>query len=147
VWFFSLDVNSELAAAAARTFFRLPYHYADIEMEASARRCEFQSERASDEPAEFSASWSIGKSLPKSPPESREFFLTERYCLYTESNGELFRARIHHEPYPLQEAKLEAYETNLLEVNGLAAPRNQPLVHYAEEVSVDIWFLEPIEDE
>jgi hypothetical protein len=143
VWFFSLDVNSELAASAARTVFYLPYHYADIELYDDDEEIEFEMQRDSD--AEFTATWSIGKELPLAQPGSREFFLTERYCLYTENEGDLYRTRIHHQPWPLRAATLEELDTNLFEANRLPVPRNEPLVHYADEVNVDIWYLEKVE--
>ena len=144
VWFFSLDVNSELAAIAARTVFYLPYHYADIELlDDIDDHIDFQMQRGND--AEFSASWSIGKELPVAQPGSREFFLTERYCLFTENEGDLHRARIHHQPWPLRTATLEDFETNLFEANRLPIPRNEPLVHYADEVNVEIWYLEKVD--
>lgn len=94
----------------------------------------------------FRAAWTTGDTLPKAQPETREFFFTERYCLYAESDGDIYRTRIYHEPWQLQEATLKNYETNLFDINRLPTPKTQPIVHYAEEVSVDIWYLEPVED-
>jgi hypothetical protein len=47
----------------------------------------------------------------------------------------------------LREATLKNWETNLFEVNRLPVPKGQPIVHYAEEVNVDIWYLESVEDD
>ena len=79
-------------------------------------------------------------------PGSREFFLTERYCLYTADEEQPYRARIHHQPYPLQKAILQSCQTNLFQANGLPVPAGTPLVHYAAEVNVDIWGLEEVVD-
>lgn len=94
----------------------------------------------------FRAAWTVGEPLPKAQPGTREFFLTERYCLYAESDGDLYRARIFHEPYPLQEATVKSYETNLFDINRLPTPKTEPIVHYAEAVTVDIWYLESVEE-
>ena len=145
VWFFSLDVNSKMAAAAARAFFHLPYYHAEIDF-TGKRTFTFKADRQSGAEAKLRASWSAGEELPVSQPGSREFFLTERYCLYTESDGDLYRARIHHQPWPLQKATLKNLQTNLFEINRLPIPQNEPIVHYAEEVNVDIWYLEAVED-
>jgi hypothetical protein len=40
--------------------------------------------------------------LGEARPDSLDFFLIERYCLYLFNDGTLFRARIHH---PLETAK------------------------------------------
>jgi uncharacterized protein len=145
VWFFSLDCNSYAAALAARTFFFLPYYDAEIELEQEGKRIEYSSERTEEPPAEFSASWKIGATLPYSHPGSLEFFLTERYCLYSERDGELYRGRIYHEPWPLQKASLSSLESSMVESLGLPTPKGEPLLHYAEEISVDIWPLEDLE--
>ena len=145
VWFFSLDCNGYAAALAARTFFFLPYYHAEIELEQEGKRIEYSSERTEEPPAEFFASWKIGDTLAYSHPGSLEFFLTERYCLYSERDGELYRARIYHEPWPLQQASLVSLESSMVESLGLPTPKGEPLLHYAEEISVDIWPLEDLE--
>jgi uncharacterized protein len=145
VWFFSLDCNSAAAVLTARTFFFLPYYHAEIELEQQGNRINYSSERTEDPPAEFSASWRAGDTLDYSHPGSLEFFLTERYCLYSERDGELYRARIHHEPWPLQKATLGSLESTMVESLGLPTPKGEPLLHYAEEISVDIWPLEDLE--
>ena len=145
VWFFSLDVNSLIAATTARAFFHLPYHHADIDV-TGKRSFKFRAQRSSGD-ADFSAAWTIGEELPVAQPGTREFFLTERYCLYAESDGEVYRARIFHEPYSLREATLKSYDTNLFEVNRLPTPKTEPIVHYADEVDVEIWYLESLDDD
>ncbi len=145
VWFFSLDANSRTAVLGARNFFYLPYHYAEIDLEQTGRRIDYALSADEDPPIVFDASWNIGDPLKESQPGSLEFFLTERYALYTESNEQLYRAQIHHQPWPLQTAELIKFNTNILEANGLPQPTEDPLVHYAEEVNVDIWPLERVD--
>jgi uncharacterized protein YqjF (DUF2071 family) len=146
VWFFSLDTNSGPAALAARTLFHLPYYTADIEIEEVDQQINYVLRRDEDPPAEFQATWTVGKRLPPSQPGTREFFLTERYVLYAESQGELYRARIHHQPWILREVELADFSSNIFEANGLPKPKTEPLLHYGEEVNVDVWFLENVQD-
>ncbi len=141
VWFFSLDCNSTAAVLAARTFYFLPYYKAEIELEETNEKIDYSLVRSEDPPAQFEASWKIGEALPTSPPGSLEFFLTERYCLYSERDGRLHRARIHHEPWPLRKAKLISLDSSMIESHGLPTPKGEPLLHYCEEISVDIWPL------
>jgi uncharacterized protein YqjF (DUF2071 family) len=145
VWFLSLDANSSAAVLAARTVFHLPYYHADIKMEGKTR-IKYRLDRREDPPAEFKAMWKVGESLPQAQPGSREFFFTERYMLYSEHEGGLYRARIYHEPWELYDAELVEFGSTMLECHQIPQPKSQPILHYAEEISVDIWFLENIEE-
>ncbi|HZE72055.1 MAG TPA: DUF2071 domain-containing protein [Pyrinomonadaceae bacterium] len=144
VWFFSLDANSAAAVLAARTFFFLPYYHAEMELDQDGNKIKYSSVRSDDPPAELQATWTIGERLPFSHPGSLEFFLTERYCLYSERGGNLYRGRIHHEPWPLQEAALTFFNSTMIESQGLPTPKDAPLLHYCEEIKVDIWPLEGV---
>ena len=144
VWFFSLDANSRAAVLGARTFFHLPYFNAEIEMEGK-KKIKYRLDRIDEPAAQFRAAWTVGEPLPKSQPGSREFFLTERYILYTEYDDDLYRAHIHHEPWQLYEAELTSFSSTMLEANRLIQPKTQPLLHYADEVNVDIWSLELVD--
>lgn len=145
VWFFSLDANSRALVLGARTFFHLPYYNADIKIEGK-HKLKYRLKRRDEPAAVFKAEWAVGKALPKSQPGSREFFLTERYILYTEFEGELFRARVHHEPYQLYEAELTSFASSMLEPLQIPQPKTHPILHHVEEVSVDIWNLESVKD-
>jgi len=147
VWFFSLDASSAAAVLAARTFFFLPYFAAEMELDQTGQTIQYSSVRIDEPAAEFNASWRFGDTLPYSHPGSLEFFLTERYCLYSEKDGELYRARIHHEPWPLQEATVSRLSSSMIEALDLPGPKDEPLVHYCEKISVDIWSLEGVEDQ
>lgn len=142
VWFFSLDCNSAAAVLGARTFYHLPYYNAEIELEQEAKTIDYSLSRIDDPPAEFEASWKIGDTLDYSHPGSLAFFLTERYCLFSESEGDLYLARIYHEPWPLQKATLISLSSSMIESQDLPTPKGDPLLHYAEEISVEIWPLE-----
>lgn len=142
VWFFSLDCNSRVAVLAARTSFFLPYFNANIELKQEDKTISYHLERTDEPTAAFSAGWEILETLPTSEPGSLEFFLTERYCLYSARKDKIYRARIRHQPWPLRRANLGAFESTMLEVHGLQTPNCPALLHYAEEVNVDIWPLE-----
>ncbi|HEV7377944.1 MAG TPA: DUF2071 domain-containing protein [Pyrinomonadaceae bacterium] len=141
VWFFSLDANGSVAVITARTFFHLPYFNAEMSLEESGKTIVYSSSRTEhDAPAaEFDATWKIGETLPYSHPGSLEFFLTERYCLYAAHKQKLYRCRIFHQPWPLQKAELSTLSSTMIESHGLPTPEDAPLLHYAEEISVDIW--------
>lgn len=146
VWFFSLDCNSSAAVFGARLLYHLPYYNADIELTENAGAIEYSLTRTDDPPAEFSASWQVGKPLPRSEPGSLEFFITERYCLFSEHDDKIYQARIHHRPWPLRSAKLISLESAMIESHGLLTPKEDPHLHYCEELSVDIWPLRRLTD-
>jgi uncharacterized protein YqjF (DUF2071 family) len=145
VWFFSLDANNPLAVIAARTFFSLPYYTASQSLDEEENRVCFESSRMSEE-AKFRAVWTIGDDLPQAEPGTLDFFLIERYCLYTtDDKKKLYRCRILHQPWRLQETKeLSEFESSMIEANGLPTPEGEPLLHCGGPVDVDVWALEEV---
>ena len=141
VWFFSLDASSSLAVMGARMLYGLPYYNADISMDREEDTVDYSLTRTDEPTAEFDAVWTIGEELPYAHPGTLEFFLVERYCLYAEKNGEIYSARIYHEPWPLREAVLSSLSSGMIESLGLPTPEGEPLLHFSEGVSVDIWPL------
>lgn len=147
VWFFSLDASNALAVLAARLGFHLPYFRADMHLEEAGESLTFSSRRTDSDgpPAEFSARWTRGKSLPRPAPDSLEFFLVERYCLYAGRAGELYRARIWHEPWSLRAAVVESLSSTIAEPHGMVLPAGPALVHaQGEPLAVEVWPLQRI---
>lgn len=146
VWFFSLDAANRLAVWAARKFYNLPYFNAEMELDQIDNAIRYSSRRVDRRgaPAHLQAAWAIGDPLPQSSRGSLEFFLTERYCLYSERKGEVYRARIQHKPWPLRKAQLNSFDSSMIESHGLPTPEGQPLLHYCEELNVNIWPLRKI---
>ena len=140
IWFFSLDAESRLAVEAARRTYALPYHHASMRAHSLGEAVDYVSRRRDD------GHGFDGRYRPTgvaAPPQqgTLEHFLTERYCLYTTRDGELFRADIHHPPWPLQPAEAEIRENTMpppgIELDG------EPLLHFSERQDVIIWPLEP----
>jgi uncharacterized protein YqjF (DUF2071 family) len=146
VWFFSLDAANNLAVWGARTFYYLPYFNAEMSLRQQGVRIEYASTRkdARGPAAGLRATWTIGKPLPQSQPGSIEFFLTERYCLYSCHHERLYRSRIFHRPWPLQSATLDSYQSTMIKSIGVEEPASEPLLHYAESIAVDIWPLRKV---
>jgi uncharacterized protein YqjF (DUF2071 family) len=148
VWFLSLDINSPFAKWGGRQFFFLPYHNAEMSLKQEGTKIFYHSRRTSADapPARFDAAWEYGERLPQTEPDSLEFFLTERYCLYSVFKEQLYRCRVFHQPWPLQAAEVSSHNSTMLEATGIqTAPAGDPLLHYAEELKVDIWPLVRVE--
>jgi uncharacterized protein YqjF (DUF2071 family) len=142
VYFFSLDANSALAVAAARTLFHLPYFVATMNVDKRDGQFVYTSTRQTrrDGVAEFAATYRpIGYAVT---PEkgSLEHFLTERYCLYTvDTSSRAKRLEIHHPPWPLQTAEATIAVNTMAEAAGIRVPSTAPLLHFARRQDVVAW--------
>lgn len=95
VWFFSLDCNQPIAVELARRFFHLPYQHAEMTLEGSEYHCR---RKKQNETAVYD--FKAEGDLQTAEPGSLEFFLLERYLLFSaRPNGDLFTGRVHHAPY------------------------------------------------
>jgi uncharacterized protein YqjF (DUF2071 family) len=140
IWFFSLDASSQLAVEAARRLYRLPYFRARIALRRRGDRIVYECARGDGRA--FSGSYEpVGEPAP-ARAGSLEHFLVERYCLYAGDEGRLFRAEIHHRPWPLQPAHAEI-ELNTMPPAWLRLD-GEPLLHYSQRQDVVIWPLEPL---
>ncbi len=139
IFFFTLEAASQLAVTAARALFRLPYHFARM---SAARRDEwidYRSERP-DGSAAFAAAYRPIGPVQEPRPGSLEYFLTERYALYTVlRNGHVLRGDIHHEVWPLQPAEATISRNTLPATFGFAIDGEAPLLHYADRQDSLIW--------
>ena len=110
VYFFSLDASNLLAVMVARSFYHLPYYWAEMRIESQSER-EFgfySRRRLTSKPVIFKARYrGLGptRKLTEMRSGTLEYFLTERYCLFSQNSAnELVRANVHHVPWPLEDA-------------------------------------------
>lgn len=142
VWFFSLDADSLAAVIGASTCYRLPYHLASMSCNEQENRIRYRSRRSVAGPApSFEATWCQGETLGEAAPESLEFFLVERYCLYAAQGETIYRARIHHRPWRLRQVQLLGMESSMLAAQGLPKVEGAPLLHGAASQEVSVWPL------
>jgi uncharacterized protein len=139
IWFFSLDASSQLAVEAARRLYRLPYFRAEISVRRRGDEFVYDCSRGGGKA--FSATYGAEGGVVTAEPGSLEHFLTERYCLYAQHEGELFRADIHHRPWPLQPARAQI---DLNTMPPLKVSQADPLVHFSARQDVVIWPLENV---
>ena len=145
VYFFSLDARNLLAVGIARIFYHLPYYWAQMNLEQrSEREFDFYSRRLwSKKPVIFRARYrGLGptRKLAESRPGSLEYFLTERYTLFSHNGAkQLVRANVHHVPWPLEEAEAEIERNDLPASLGINLPKTDPVLHYSRRLAVYIW--------
>jgi hypothetical protein len=53
------------------------------------------------------------------------------------------KGEIHHLPWPLEAAEVEIEINELPAAHGIRLPNIAPVVHYARELSVYVWAMEP----
>ena len=141
IWFLSLDAGNALAVWAARRFFHLPYHRAHIQVRSQGEAIDYPLRRLGkgDAPA-FAATYRPVSDAYESVPGTLEHWLTERYCLYAQCRrGRLYRAEVHHVPWPLQAASCEIRVNTMLRPHGLEVKQPVPLLHFARRLDVVVW--------
>jgi uncharacterized protein YqjF (DUF2071 family) len=141
VFFFSLDAASRICVWAARQFWSLPYHYADMSLTQTGEHIDYTMQRRSNG-AQLRVKYRLGELLGSSEPGSPEFFFLERYLMFTESNGQISSGQVYHTPYPAQAAEVLELHDDLVASAGLGSCEGLPeFTHYASGVDVEVFSL------
>ncbi|WP_009962400.1 YqjF family protein [Verrucomicrobium spinosum] len=137
VWFYSLDCNQPLAVWTAQTFFHLPYQHARMTAEfGTGKEIHYRCHRVgAPEGSEFR--YQLGATPTLAEPGTLEFFLAERYLLFAHTPRGIFRGQVHHEPYPLVPAQVNAWDDRILQMQGFASP-GRPPDHVVGSPGVDV---------
>jgi uncharacterized protein YqjF (DUF2071 family) len=144
VYFFSLEAASSIAVAVARLQFGLPYYWAHMRLRRSEGRLTYQTRRTIGGHPRSAVTFTPGDRLGVSRPGTLEHFLIERYVLHVERGGRLWRGQVHHAPYVVRSATVQALRDELIGAAGLPQPSGPPaLVHYVRGVDVEIFQIQP----
>lgn len=142
VYFLSLEAESALACLAARATFGLPYFWATMHRHEHQGVVSYETDRHLGGPAKSTFRYRVGPALGPSEPGSLQHFLVERYYLFVEKGGAMYRGRVHHAPYPVRSAEVLSVDEGLIERAGLPRPSGPPaLAHYSEGVDVEVFNL------
>lgn len=145
VYCFSFDTNKLLTIAVARSFYHLPYHWAEMRFEQrTEREFVFYSRRLlTTRPVIFKARYrGLGpnRKLAEMRSGTLESFFTERSCLFSTNRvGEPIRAHLHYVPLPLEEAEAQIDHNDLAAPLGIQLPDQEPVLHYSRRLAVYIW--------
>lgn len=141
VYFFSLDAGSLSAVWGARIFYRLPYWKASMKVKGKGSdTIDYRSKREhGPKPANFRASYRPTSAVSRAVPGSLAYFLSERYCLYSTNGKRVYRADIHHLPWPLQAAEFEIEENTMVSILGIDLPAQTQLANFSRELRVLVW--------
>lgn len=142
IWFFSLDASNPVAVRLARTTFSLPYFDAEMSCHAHDGEVRYRSVRThrGAPEARFAGRYRpVGETF-NSRPGTLEHFLTERYCLYSASEGgNIYRGDIHHHHWPLQLAEAEVESLAMTTQIGVMLPETEPLLHFSRRLDTLAW--------
>lgn len=145
IYYLSVEASNLAAVCAARIWSGQPYHWAEMRLEQrTEKEFEFFSRRLIAHPAlAFKARYrGLGPSrkLIESRPGSLEYFLTERYSVYSKSrSGQTVRAGLHTVAAPLEDAEAQIEQNDLPAALGIELGDAQPVLYYARRMAVYIW--------
>jgi uncharacterized protein YqjF (DUF2071 family) len=140
VYFLSLDAASLLAVKAARAFYKLPYFHATMSCRERNGEIIYSSVRRNGR-AILRSQYHPVNPVQAAEPNTLKHWLTERYCLYTVRDHRVYRAEIHHQPWPLQDAEAEIAINSMAEAAGIHLPEIAPQLYFAKKLEVIVWPL------
>ena len=135
IWFLSLDADCWPIVLGGRFLYQLPYFKARMVQEAEGARIHFECLRKGGS-HHFRATYCPQGDAYLPKVGSFEYWLAERYCLYTQISGETHRLEVHHQPWPIQGADLTFLDTNMLREEALQPLDPSPAVHFSSGVEV-----------
>jgi len=146
VYFFSLDAANPIAVQVARRFARLPYFTATMSCEERDGWIHYRSRRdPNGELARFEARYRPTGAARPPAAGTLEYFLTERYRLYTVGpSGTAYSLDIHHPPWPLQTAEADIGINTMADAAGLPPLVGAPRLHFARRQDMVAWMLKPL---
>ncbi len=144
VWFYSLDCNQPLAVMIARKFFHLPYFRARMNHRRIGEKIEYHCQRSgSSASTPLTYETKSAAECRNAAPGSLEFFLLERYLLFSSRpNGQLYVGQVNHPPYQFTEIEMQRPLHPALEQAGFPQSKSPSSVLFSPGVDVSVYPLE-----
>lgn len=145
VWFLSLDCNQPVAVTLARNLFRLPYQHARMRCGGTLAATTYHCLRRG-ETEEAAYLYGPAGDARTSEPGSLEFFLLERYVLFSRGRRDrLYQGRVSHPPYQWTPATSEKWSTLPVKWDGLPEPSGPAeSILWVDHVDVEVFPLHPV---
>jgi uncharacterized protein len=132
VYFLNIEAEKHLSAFIAKKLSGLPYEKAIIKRTRNTYNSKNSVKKFSLD-AEFEVKQRL---LNKSDLDK---WLTERYCLYVDTNRSLFRYDIHHKEWELKNVVIKKLDLSY-QVGDISIKGKQPgFIHYSDGVKVIAW--------
>ncbi len=135
VWFFSLDAANRVACATARQTYGLPYFWASMQVKHSEGKITYESVRHHPSKAFHKLTTLSKEPLGTARVGSLEFFLVERYLLYSKLRRKLNTAQVHHPPYELTSMSLLSIRETITQADNVP---QRPFEHFLYSPGVDV---------
>ena len=146
VLFLTLDAQSRVTCYHAPRSYGLPYRYAKANVKVDSEGgFHWKSVRTSGGESLIGSAQPSGP-VSKAKQQTLEYFLFERYSLYTHHKGVLHRAYTHHKPWEYTDANVTIKENSLLKsynlgIENLHSPEH---IHMSPGVQVSTWSVNPV---
>ena len=147
VHFLSLDGDSRLGVAVARRWFRVPYYRAKMRLYRQGETIHFWSRRQHKgaPSAVFKGSYAPTGDPFRPGPGTLEHWLVERYCLFSvDPRGRILLGEIHHPPWELRKARMQASENTVGAGVGLDLNRPPEHLAYSGDQQAVFWPPRPV---
>lgn len=147
IWLYTLDINSLIATAFGRMFFFLPYQNTQLASYQNNQEIKIWGKRLTKKNVKMEFKFHILDESKSSKADLNplDFFLLERYALFSYYDNQLYSKKIHHAPYTLSSVNLTEYQSNLLDATQFQLNRPKPdIIHYCRGLDVDFFSLEKI---
>lgn len=149
LYFYSLDCDQPLAVEAARRLLHLRYEHAAMRANIDSDGVvDFAAQRTGAKQNARFRYQPLAMAPEEAKPESIEFFLIERYRLFStdRSGGQLTSVRVCHAPYRLKRAVVFEWSDVPLRLAGFAGVDRAPdHLCAAEPVEVEVFAPEKVE--
>jgi uncharacterized protein len=134
IWFFSLDAANFGAVIGARTTYRLPYYWADMQVQIRGNQVVYFSNRGGRARTRIT----IVRQEEIIEPSALDDFLTARFRLYSGTNSKLLTAQVEHPAWKLHRLRVIELEETLRRAAGVDFALEEFLTHYSPGVDTRI---------
>ncbi|MBM7694645.1 uncharacterized protein YqjF (DUF2071 family) [Peribacillus deserti] len=147
IYFFSLDANHLPSVLGAKTFFALPYKLARMSYKKKNGVITFTANRtpAGEKEEIFKASYEPEGELFSAVPGTLDYWLMERYCLFTYRGSQFYRGDIHHDQWKMTLAKTDIEANTMPSILPDSCYNGKPFIHYSPFRRVFFFPLKKVE--
>ncbi|MEW9677729.1 DUF2071 domain-containing protein [Lentibacillus sp. L22] len=142
VYFFSLDASKAHAVFGARMV-TLPYFYAKMNMKKRHHTFFYESHRIGSD-AVFKGSYQPTGEAFYPQKDSLNYWLAERYFLWTQKHRKLYQAGIHHLPWKMKQAQVNVEKPMLPSFLSSDVQKRAPLATYSPTKTALFWMVKKV---
>ena len=142
VFFLNIEAQKETSTFIAKQLSGLPYEKSEIERGEKENIKHFTSSNKNKN-FKLETKFVVGQELTNK--STLDKWLTERYCLYLQTNNETYRYEIQHEPWKIFQVEIIKLTTEY-KFGNIKLNRKPDLIHYSNGVKVLAWDKEKLTD-